>query len=58
VEVGGEETPSKPESLGDGDEEEEEGEVTPSPHSQPLKISPHLVTSSPSKRGSLLVCTN
>jgi hypothetical protein len=53
----GEETPPKPESSGDGNEEEEddeEREVTPSPHSLPLKTSPHLATSLANKQGSLL----
>jgi hypothetical protein len=50
---GEEETPSEAESS--GDKEEEEDEITPSPHSLPLKTSAHLVTSSASKRGSLLV---
>jgi hypothetical protein len=37
--VRGEETPSEPESSGDGDvedEDNEEGEITPSSHSPPL----------------------
>jgi hypothetical protein len=43
---GGEETPSELESLGDGDEEEdedvEEGDITPSPHSLPPEDLPSL----------------
>jgi hypothetical protein len=42
----GEETPSKPESSKDGDEEEDEdeeyGEITPSPHSPPPEDLPSL----------------
>jgi hypothetical protein len=44
VRARGEETPSKTESLGDDDEEEdvdeEEGEITPSPHAPPLEDLP------------------
>jgi hypothetical protein len=46
VRARGKETPSKPESSRDGDEEEdeheEEGEITPSPHSSPLEDLPSL----------------
>jgi hypothetical protein len=49
-----EETPSKFESSG-GNEEEEEGQTISTPHSSPPKISPHLVTFLVSKRGSQLV---
>jgi hypothetical protein len=56
---GGEETPSVPESSGDGYEEEgedeEEGEITPSPHSLPLKTSLRLVSSLAGKQGSPLL---
>jgi hypothetical protein len=46
VRARGKETPSKPESSRDGDEEEdeheEEGEITPSPHSSPPEDLPSL----------------
>jgi hypothetical protein len=46
VRVRGEETPSEPKSLGHGDEEgdddEEEGEITPSPYSPPPEDLPSL----------------
>jgi hypothetical protein len=58
VRAQGEETPSKPESLGGGneeDEDEEDGEFLPFPTLHPLKTSPRSVTSSASKRGSMLL---
>jgi hypothetical protein len=56
----GEETPSEPKSLGDGDEgedvDEEQGEITPSPNSLPPDDLPRFVTSSASKWRSPLAC--